>query len=270
MKRIIAALSFFTRLPFWKITKLEKKHYQNLVPLWPMAGWLTGSVMAITFSFFSLIMPNNMAVILAIIMRILLTGALHEDGFADFWDGFGGGNDRQSVLKIMKDSNVGTYGVLALVLYFFLLYNTLSGYFDFASLKYCDASELTQKMGFIDNLKIASIFIVADPFSKWLSSNIINILPYARNENEAKNKLVYNKMHLMDKVMCFIFGVLPAVIFIKPLLLIAFFVASLVAMTMILVFYKKIKGYTGDCCGACFIITELFFYITSFILIYCF
>src|SRR5574344_2931621 len=54
---------------------------------------------------------------------LLLTGALHEDGFADFCDGFGGGTDRGKILVIMKDSHIGTYGVIGLVLYFLLLWN---------------------------------------------------------------------------------------------------------------------------------------------------
>lgn len=268
MKRILAALSFFTRLPFWKLAKLDKQHYQNLVPLWPLAGWVTGAAMTLTFSILSFIAPYPLAIIAAIIFRVILTGALHEDGFADFWDGFGGGNDRNSILKIMKDSHIGTYGVLALILYFLLLFNVLNNYFDIVYAKYWDASPLPFKISFIDNLKISSIFIVADSFSKWLSSNIINILPYARNENEAKNKLVYNKMSIGDKILCFIVGILPALFFLKPLFIIALFVSALVAVIMIFVFNKKIKGYTGDCCGACFITAEFSFYFASLIVLY--
>ena len=51
------------------------------------------------------------SVILALISRILVTGALHEDGLADFFDGMGGGKDREGILRIMKDSHIGSYGV---------------------------------------------------------------------------------------------------------------------------------------------------------------
>ena len=54
--------------------------------------------------------------------RILLTGALHEDGLADFCDGFGGGTTRERILSIMKDSHIGTYGVIGLICYLGMFY----------------------------------------------------------------------------------------------------------------------------------------------------
>ena len=131
MKRLIAALSFFTRIPFWRLSSLESRHYENIVPMWPVAGILTGVVMSCTFYMTSLALPNTVAIVIAMISRILMTGGLHEDGFADFCDGFGGGStglpekDRERTLRIMKDSFIGTYGVLGLILYFLLLWNIL-------------------------------------------------------------------------------------------------------------------------------------------------
>ena len=61
------------------------------------------------------------AVVTAFAVRLLLTGALHEDGLADFIDGTGGGSTRERILEIMKDSRIGSYGVIGLVIYFMLL-----------------------------------------------------------------------------------------------------------------------------------------------------
>ena len=62
-------------------------------------------------------LPYLVAVLLAVVVRLLVTGALHEDGLADFLDGFGGGgHDRERILTIMKDSHIGTYGVLGLII----------------------------------------------------------------------------------------------------------------------------------------------------------
>ena len=69
----------------------------------------------------SFIFPPVVAVLLGVAARVLVTGALHEDGLADFFDGFGGGTERDSVLRIMKDSHIGSYGVLGLVFYFAIL-----------------------------------------------------------------------------------------------------------------------------------------------------
>ncbi len=63
---------------------------------------------------------------MAIIAGILLTGALHEDGFADVCDGFGGGMGKQRILEIMKDSHIGVYGVLGLLLMLLLKISVLS------------------------------------------------------------------------------------------------------------------------------------------------
>ena len=72
--------------------------------------------MALSFWVFSTWFPLPVAVLLALCTRLFLTGALHEDGLADFFDGFGGGRDREGILRIMKDSHIGSYGVLGLIL----------------------------------------------------------------------------------------------------------------------------------------------------------
>ena len=125
--RVLAAFGFFTRLPFWRIAQVPKEYYERVVPLWPLAGWLTGGVMALVFWLCSYVLPLNLCLIAALVSRLLLTGALHEDGFADFCDGFGGGTSRERILLIMKDSHIGTYGVLGLILYYLSLYLVLDG-----------------------------------------------------------------------------------------------------------------------------------------------
>ena len=84
--RIWAALIFFTRLPFWRLHQPPKECYQTVVEHWPLAGWITGSTMAATLYFGSWYLPYTVAVVLAIVVRLLVTGALHEDGLADFLD----------------------------------------------------------------------------------------------------------------------------------------------------------------------------------------
>ena len=117
LDRVFAAFIFFTRLPFWRLRQPAADAFKRVVELWPLTGWLTGGVAALTLWGASTVLPYSLAVILAIGMRMLLTGALHEDGLADFFDGLGGGGrDRERILSIMKDSHIGTYGVLALVL----------------------------------------------------------------------------------------------------------------------------------------------------------
>ena len=77
--------------------------------------------MAGVYGLASYVFPAEAAAILALAARLLVTGALHEDGLADFFDGFGGGTDRSRILAIMKDSHIGSYGVIGLICYFLLL-----------------------------------------------------------------------------------------------------------------------------------------------------
>lgn len=120
MKHIFAALTFFTRLPFWRLGSVDKRYYKSVVPYWPYTGWLTGGIMCLTLWVAAQALPYFAAIIMALIARLLVTGALHEDGLADFFDGMGGGTTRERTLSIMKDSHIGTYGVIALISYFLL------------------------------------------------------------------------------------------------------------------------------------------------------
>ena len=169
---IWAALIFFTRLPFWRVYQPPQASYKAVVEFWPLAGWLTGGAMAATLYFGSMVLPHAVAVTAAIAVRLLITGALHEDGLADFMDGFGGGGNRDRILAIMKDSHIGTYGVLGLIIYMLLLGSTL----------YCMPVTVA-----------ALTILAADPFSKMVTSQLVSMLPYARREEEAKNKTVYRK-----------------------------------------------------------------------------
>ena len=118
---LLAAFIFFTRLPFWKLKEVPSECFKHVVPYWPLVGWLTGGIMVGTFWLAAQVMPVTWAWILAIVSRLLVTGCLHEDGLADFFDGFGGGTTRERTLTIMKDSHIGTYGVIGLIIYFLMM-----------------------------------------------------------------------------------------------------------------------------------------------------
>ena len=245
MYRLLASLIFFTRLPFWRLAYVPKKYYEQVVPLWPVAGWLTGGIMALVFWLAQMIMPLSLAVIAALISRILITGALHEDGFADFFDGFGGGTTRERTLEIMKDSHIGTYGVLALIIYYLVMYNAI------LALQTTSQNPL--------------IFIMVDSFCKFLASTIIYFLPYARKSEEAKNKLIYSKVPLYEKLASFAAGILPIILFCPNDLFLPLLAGIAgAAITCALLFLKmktQINGYTGDCCGATFILAEVVCYL---------
>ena len=166
--RIWAAFIFFTRLPFWRLHQPPQASYKTVVEHWPLAGWLTGGVMAATLYVGSMYLPYIVAVLLAIIVRLLVTGALHEDGLADFLDGFGGGgHDRERILAIMKDSHIGTYGVLGLILYEVLLAACLFS---------------------LPPTLAALTILAADPYAKMVTAQLILMMPYARRGRGGKEQ----------------------------------------------------------------------------------
>lgn len=232
-----AAISLFTRIPAWKIVKIDKENYDNAVTFWPFAGWVTGGVTALCIWLLSYVLPAVVAVIIAVAVRLLLTCGLHEDGLADFCDGFGGGYDKEKILTIMKDSHIGTYGTLGLIMYSLLLVGLLSS---------------------LSPIVASLAILAADPFSKLCAGQLTNILPYARPEG-AKNKLTYRRMSLSRILVMVTVGIIPSIPLVMEKTEYAFAFLLPVVMLVLLSAYmrRKIGGYTGDCCGAAFLLCEV-------------
>lgn len=247
-ERIIAAFVFFTRLPLWRICNPPKEAYKTVVEHWPLTGWLTASVMATMLFFGSYILPYPVAILLAIASRMMLTGALHEDGLADFFDGFGGGGtNRQRILDIMKDSHIGTYGVLALILYVALLFTTLYSLSPFHA---------------------AITILAADPFAKMVAAQMVMMMPYARDEATAKNRTVYRRMDWKAGIGLALQGLLPIAAYCYYMRenvdwQILIFLPCIVMYFLYLLIWHRLRGYTGDCCGAMFLLTELSVYLAA-------
>ena len=242
--RIWAAFIFFTRLPFWRLHQPPQASYKTVVEHWPLAGWLTGGVMAATLYVGSMYLPYIVAVLLAIIVRLLVTGALHEDGLADFLDGFGGGgHDRERILAIMKDSHIGTYGVLGLILYEVLLAACLFS---------------------LPPTLAALTILAADPYAQMVTAQLILMMPYARKEEEAKNKTVYRKMDWKAGISLAIQGLLPMGLYLWYTGLaweLIIFLPCLTMYFLYLLIWNRLRGYTGDCCGAVCLLVELTVYL---------
>ena len=247
MNNFLAALMFFMRLPFHKIKQVPSECFSHVTGWWSVTGWLTGGVSALTFWLLFQVTSASIAIVMALLVRVLLMGALHEDGFADFLDGFGGGNDKESTLRIMKDSHIGTYGVIGLILYFLLSYVVLAN---------------------IHPDYVPFIILSSDVFAKFISSHIVWFLPYARPESESKNRTVYTHPTALEEILTIISGIAALAIIVLPdkPFITNYFNISLITIVpivvfclLLLLFKKKIGGYTGDCCGALFLITELVF-----------
>ncbi len=198
--------------------------------------------MALVFALGIRIFPLSIATILALLARTLLTGALHEDGLADLADGMGGGHGRERVLTIMKDSHIGTFGVIALVIYYLTIYSCLRA------------------------LPVALVIITADVWARICTTLVVGMLSYARTSAEAKSQLTYEPLRWLPHVLRCLIALAPlaclwwyvgycpnALVFIVPVL---------VTLLLALWYKARIGGYTGDCLGATFLIAEASVYLT--------
>ena len=110
-------LGLLTRVPVRVDTPVPTSMVARASRWFPLVGGLIGVVSAGVLGFGVLLgLPDLATALIAIGAIVLLTGAIHEDGLADVADGFGGGFNRFARLEIMRDSRVGAYGVIALVL----------------------------------------------------------------------------------------------------------------------------------------------------------
>ena len=239
LKDFLAALTFFTRLPVWKLVDIPAEHFKRMIYWWPLTGWITSGITVAAWFLFSYGLPPLIAIILAFGVRTLFTGGFHEDGLTDFFDGFGGGRTKADVLRIMKDSQVGSYALLGLIFYYLLLINGLNS--------------LPSKL-------IPVVIISADPFSKFVTIILMNALPYARPESENKIKTTYEKPSFWKLVIAFAIGILPIAYWLKTTYIFAYLAPIITMLFVLFLAKKKIQGYTGDICGATALLCELSFY----------
>lgn len=118
-KIFCTSLLFFSRIPARLQEEQVDEYFKYSIRCLPLVGIVISSLAAGAFYLVWQFLSLELAIITYFMASAFLTGGLHEDGFADNCDGFGGGWKKEQVLTIMKDSRVGTYAVLGLIFLFF-------------------------------------------------------------------------------------------------------------------------------------------------------
>lgn len=111
---LMVAVQFLTRLPLPFEVDYTPEAARASPRWYPAAGVLIGLIVAVIYWGAALLFPQLIAILVSVAAGVIVTGGLHEDGFADACDGLGGVRPRERVLEIMRDSRIGTYGVLGL------------------------------------------------------------------------------------------------------------------------------------------------------------
>ncbi|MFZ6658413.1 adenosylcobinamide-GDP ribazoletransferase [Undibacterium sp. TJN19] len=237
------ALQFFTRIPVPRWVGFDPAWLHQASRYFPAVGWVVAAVCSAVYLLVLQWWPQTVAVILSAIAGIMLTGAFHEDGFADVCDGFGGGMTPERVLDIMRDSRVGAYGAIGICLLLVLKLSLLINL----------PAEMT-----------VPALLIAHPLSRLASCCLIWRMDYARHEGKAKP--LAQEMSHAEFLISFLTVLLPinVVLYFFPIaifnLLMALVLMIALSWWMARMFQRKIGGYTGDCLGAVQQVSEVAIY----------
>jgi adenosylcobinamide-GDP ribazoletransferase len=248
------AAQFLTRLPTPAVQDFDPSSLSRSLRYFPLVGVLIGLINVAVWWLASLRLPASVSIGLMLAASVVLTGALHEDGFADACDGFGGGTTPDRVLAIMKDSRIGAYGAIGVVLLLGLKWTALAA---------------------LPGALFPLIVIAAHSMSRWCAIGLIWRLAYVRADGEAKAKPFAGSLSGPAWALSGLIGVAG----IAPLAVAwarwsggdtgpAFGAAvlgggaagaTLAVLLAATYFRRRIGGYTGDCLGAAQQLAELAF-----------
>ena len=238
-------LSFFTRLPFPKWAEFKKEYQYEAIKYFPLAGVIIGVFAALIFYLANLVLPFNLSVILSLGLTTLFTGGLHEDGFMDVCDGFGGGWTSERILEIMKDSLIGAFGVTGII---FLV---LTKFF-------CQYS--------VSASQLPWVLIAAHASTRMAAATFVNTHQYARSEN-SKAKDYTQKLSAGNLIFAIITGVLPMFLLGHIKFFLILIPVYLCKFLLGRYFNKWIGGFTGDCIGATQQVCEVVFYLAYLVVL---
>ncbi len=249
----LVATQFLTRLPVPHLLEFEPDWLTRSARYFPVVGAIVGilnvGVWWICRHWFS----ASISVGLMLAASLLITGAFHEDGFADACDGFGGGSTAEQILTIMKDSRVGAYGTLGISLLLGLKWATLVGLSD-SSLPW--------------------VVITAHVSSRWWAIGLIWRLDYVRTDAGSKSKPLAQSLSgsqwvtsgLMSVIALLAIALVMRAVGVTLNLGVSLAATLAAGVTVCLAgayYRRRIGGYTGDCLGAAQQVAELVFLLTS-------
>lgn len=237
IKIFLTGVMFFTRIPVRKMGAFKDDYLNKCVRYFPLIGMIVGALSFLTYWGSSVLFPTSIAVLLSFVVGILTTGAFHEDGLGDVFDGFGGGWTKTDILRIMKDSRIGTYGTFALVLMLLLKFLTLF-----------HLVEILQGQLIL----IFLVFITYHALARTVGISLSFLLPYSREDATSKSKPIAKSHSAKEVVGALFFGLVPLVFLLNESLYFLWVIPGLVLLLTYSKYYfnKWIDGFTGDVLGA--------------------
>jgi adenosylcobinamide-GDP ribazoletransferase len=239
IRLLLTAVQYFTRIrvPAW--VGHAQEQLAGAIRYFPVVGLIVGASGAATLWLAAQVLPAPLPAILAIVVTVLMTGAIHEDGLADTCDGLGGGATRERALEIMKDPRIGAFGAIALLLSLLLKISALS----------------------LMTLWTAMIALfAAHAFSRFCAVLFSFAGRYVGSAERSRAAPVVTQVKRSDVLVAAVFG-LPALVLCGRDAIVAVIVALVLLALLFRWCVRRIGGYTGDTLGAAQQIAEIGFYV---------
>ena len=245
MKDFLRAFSFLTILPVGQISVSEEKELARSMAFFPLVGLVIGLILALGYYLLSFLFPRPLALWLTIGLLAFLTRGLHLDGFADTVDGLASSGTREKILEVMRDSRIGAFGVISLILLIGAKYLTLDQ---------------------ISTESIPYSLILMAVMGKNSMVLICYRSPYARSSEGLAKPFTENLgTREMALSLASAFGIALLLMGLKGILV--FLGICLFSLGYRFFFIKKLGGVTGDILGAANELSELLCLILLIILI---
>jgi adenosylcobinamide-GDP ribazoletransferase len=255
-RHYLVALQYFTRVPVtgplaeW--TAFEPAMLRAAATHFPGVGLLVGSAACLVFASVAILLPDRgvlsalVAAIVCTVATVLLTGAFHEDGLADLADGLGGSADRERALEIMKDSRVGSFGALALVL---------------------AVAAKVALLGLLASVSAAGVLaalLAAHAVSRFWPLVVVHLLPYVGDPLHGKGKPVAEAIDRPSLLQAAAWCALPLLLMGVAggpwFLLFALLASGAAWYALHALLRRRLQGFTGDGLGATQQVCEIAFY----------
>jgi adenosylcobinamide-GDP ribazoletransferase len=239
----LVATQFLTRLPVTP-RRFSAERLAASTVFFPLVGLLVGAGGVLLHRILSPYANPSVVAVVILMYLVAVTGGLHEDALADAADGFGGGWEREQILAIMRDSRIGSFGAVAVVLL------------------------LLGRFVFLANLpaqRFTGYLLAGQVLSRWTTLPLAFFLPSAR-VGDGQGGPIAQKISAGSLVVGTILSIAVISVFLKLraawLLLVALGVVVLTGAY----YRRRIGGVTGDCFGATIEITELAIYFSGVML----
>ncbi|ABV88693.1 adenosylcobinamide-GDP ribazoletransferase [Shewanella pealeana] len=226
------AMGFFTRIPMPKWIEVDADKLNKASRYFGLVGLLVGAISALVYTLMLYWVSPSIAIVLAMITSVLVTGGFHEDGLADTADGLGGGWTVEAKLNIMKDSRLGSYGALALVLALLLKWQLLT------------------ELALFDPSSVSLALIVGHCLSRVVAASFIFSEPYVSDSDTSKSKPLAQEQGINELSILLATGILALLLVGVMQALVLTLALTIVRYGFVRLFTKQIGGYTGDTLGA--------------------